>query len=306
MTRLACISVDLDEVHHYADIHGIGRSAAADGHPVYQLAIPRFEELSRALAIPLTFFAVGEDIRREENAAILRRVADRGHEVANHSLEHRYDLTRLPASEMQRQVEQGARVIETATGVRPAGFRAPGYVISDALARVLEDAGVSYDSSVFPCPAYYAAKGAALAWQRFRQRRSASIVDTPKVLLAPATPYRLGRPYHTKGCGLLELPIQVTPGLRLPYIGTSLTLAGVRGARWLTHQVAKRPFVNLELHGIDLLEAADGLESLSHSQPDLRVSVARKRETLAAVAELLKAAGFEFVRLDRASVLLGG
>lgn len=296
--------MDLDEVHHYADIHGLGRRAALPGRAVYDLAIPRFEEWSRALGVPLTFFAVGQDAQRPANAAVLRRLVDQGHEVANHSLDHRYDLARLSEADMRRQVDDGALAIEAATGVRPTGFRAPGYVISDALVRVLEDLGVTYDSSVFPCPAYYAAKGAVLAWQRLGRRVSASIVDTPWVLSAPTVPYRLGRPYHRRGGGLPELPIQVTPRLRLPFIGTSLTLAGKRGALWLTRQLASLEFVNLELHGVDLLEAGDGLELLAAHQTDLRVSLARKRETLAAVVGCLDKAGFEFARLDRAASLL--
>ena len=52
------------------------------------------------------------------------------------------------------------------------------------------------------------------------------MLDTPGVLLSPREPYRVGRPYWRRGQGLLELPIQVTRGPRIHYIGTTLTLAG--------------------------------------------------------------------------------
>jgi hypothetical protein len=100
---------------------------------------------------------------------------------------------------------------------------------------------------------------------------------------------------------MLELPIQVTPGLRLPFIGTLLTLLGPRGARLLTRRLVGQPFVNLELHGIDLLDRHDGLQALARHQPDLAVPVSRKWEVLVAVVDELRAAGYRFVRLDAAA-----
>ena len=301
MMRLACLSVDLDEVHHYLSIHGLGSGSDVVRNVVYDIAVPRFEELAREAGLELTFFVVGQDAERIENAEALRKLSTAGHEIGNHSLEHRYDLSRLSAAEMRHQVAGGAAAIERAVGRRPTGFRAPGYVISDRLVQVLGECGVGYDSSVFPCPLYYTAKSLALGWQRLLGRSSSSVVDSPAVLAAPRVPYRLGKPYTTKGRGLLELPIQVTPRLRLPYIGTALTLGGRTMARWLTAQLTHEPVVNLELHGIDLLDARDGLEQLARYQPDLEVPVARKRAIFTDVIMRLRQAGFQWVRLERAA-----
>lgn len=301
MRRLAALSVDLDEIHHYHAIHGLASASNANAAPVYDVAIPRFEALAAARSVPFTFFAVGSDATRPANAAALRRLTESGHEIGNHSWEHRYDLTQLSSDEMRRQVHEGAAAIEAATGVVPQGFRAPGYLMNDRLADVLASSPVSYDSSVFPCPAYYVAKAAVLAAQRLGRRSSKSVVDSPEVLFAPRTPYRMGRPYYRPGGGLLELPIQVTPRLRLPVIGTALTLAGPALAGWLSRQVARLEFVNLELHGLDLLEAQDGLEGLARQQFDLRVPLARKRAVLETVIDVLRARGFRFVRLAEAA-----
>jgi predicted deacetylase len=75
---------------------------------------------------------------------------------------HLYDLTRRERSVQTRQVVEANERIQARLGVRPEGFRAPGYTMNDQLMSVLHEAGFSYDSSVFPCPAYYAAKAAAL------------------------------------------------------------------------------------------------------------------------------------------------
>ena len=174
-------------------------------------------------------------------------------------------------------------------------------MVTDAMMDVLREAGIEYDSSVFPCPAYYAAKAAAMGMIALRGRTSHSIVDNPRVLLAPTRPYRLGRPYTRRGNGLVEFPVQVTRGARLPYIGTTLTLAGPRRARWLTRMVVGEPLVNLELHGIDVLDASDGLTALLAHQPDVRIPVNHKLETLSAVVGMLRDFGYAFVRLDEAA-----
>jgi peptidoglycan-N-acetylglucosamine deacetylase len=299
--RLCALSVDLDEIPNYHAIHGLpgpqGRGATA----VYDVALGRLEGLAGAHGIPLTLFAVGADLDRAESAAGLRRIVALGHEVGNHTLDHLYDLTRRSTGEMTHQVQGGIDAIERATGARPSGFRAPGYTVTDALYAVLEECGVVYDSSVFPCPPYYLAKAAAMGLVRLRGSVSRSILDRPSVLTAPTRPYRIGRPYHRRGDGLVELPIQVTRYLRLPFIGTTVTLAGADRARWLTRLVIGEPLVNLELHGIDVLDAGDGLEALRPHQVDVRVAHAQKLEALSAVIETLRGAGYAFVRLDAAA-----
>lgn len=302
--RLASVSVDLDEIPNYFEIHGLGEPTGAAASLVYDVALARLRMLADAGGFPLTLFTIGSDMRREEARAGLRDAAAHGHEIANHSLDHRYDLVRLGRAEIERQIDEGANVIEQATGVRPVGFRAPGYTITDEVFEVLTELGVSYDASVFPCPAYFAAKAAAITSIALRGRKSRSIIDTPKVLLAPTRPYRSGKPYWQRGEGLLEIPVQVTRGLRLPFIGTSVTLAGPSRARLLARMCVGEPLVNLELHGIDVLDAGDGLEALRPHQVDVRVPHTRKLDALFAVIEVLRDEGYTFVTMREAAAEL--
>jgi hypothetical protein len=299
--RLASVSVDLDEIPSYFEIHGLPAPTGPTAGLVYDVALARLEDLAGACGFPLTLFAIGKDLARREARVGLRAAAGAGHEIANHSLDHRYDLVRLGRAEIRRQIEDGARAIEEASGERPVGFRAPGYTITDEVFDVLVDLGVAYDASVFPCPAYFAAKAAAIAAIAARGRSSRSIVDTPKVLLAPTRPYRVGRPYWRRGEGLLEIPVQVTRGLRLPFIGTSVTLAGPSRARVLAKMCIGEPLVNLELHGIDVLDEGDGLEELRPHQPDVRVPFKKKVDAIAAVADELRRAGYTFVTMREAA-----
>ena len=141
----------------------------------------------------------------------------------------------------------------------------------------------------------------AIGVKRLFGKRSQSIVDTPRMLAAPREAYRVGQPYWriARGGqgGVLELPIQTTRVLRLPFIGTSLTLAGPLGARWLTQGVLGDPIVHLELHGIDVLDASDGLEALSPVQYDVRIPSARKLACLDAAVEALQGSDYRFCTL---------
>lgn len=302
--RLAAISVDLDEIPNYLQIHGLPQLEGPESTLVYDVAVERLRDLAEHAGIPLTLFAIGSDLERPEARATLAEAAAEGHEIANHTLDHRYDLVRLGREEITRQITQGSNAIENATGVRPVGFRAPGYTITDEVFDVLVELGVSYDASVFPCPAYFAAKTAAIAGIAIRGRTSRSVVDTPRVLTAPTRPYRVGKPYWTRGEGLLEIPVQVTRGLRLPFIGTSVTMAGSSKARLLARMCVGEPLVNLELHGIDVLDADDGLDALRPHQIDVRVPHTRKLDAIMATIDLLKEEGYSFVTMRDAAAEL--
>jgi hypothetical protein len=303
--RLCAVSVDLDEIPNYFGIHGLEEPEGPSRTLVYDVAVARLVGLARDAGIPLTLFAIGSDLARPAAARELSAAREAGHEMANHTLDHRYDLVRMGRDGIRLQVEGGASAIHAATGERPVGFRAPGYTITDEVFDVLGEVGVAYDSSVFPCPAYWGAKVATISWIGLRGKTSRSVVDTPAVLAAPTRPYRSGRPYWKRGTGLPELPIQVTRGLRLPYIGTSVALGGPVRARLLTKMCVGEPLVNLELHGIDVLDAADGLSALSpYASTGVRVPVATKIAALHAAIETLRAAGYAFVRLREAAVEL--
>ena len=297
MERWASLSVDLDEIPCYAAIHGLSAPTEDASHAIYRRCIDRLEVLFDAHDIQATFFTIGKDLETQKNRERIKALHEAGHEIANHSYSHDYDFSTQNAAVIAKDIKRCSDVIEQTCGEAPAGFRAPGYVINDTVVSALQDAGFEYDSSVFPCPPYFFAKSAAMAWIALRGRTSASIQDTPQVLLAPADPYRLGTPYWKKGDGLVELPIGVTRGVmaRAPFIGTSIALGGERVSQWLTRAIVGRPFINLELHGIDAADAEiDGLGFLKPHQPDLRKTADAKLNAISATIETLKAAGYHF------------
>ncbi|HVE86005.1 MAG TPA: polysaccharide deacetylase family protein [Myxococcales bacterium] len=283
--RLACVSVDLDSLHHYCRIHGLPESELPAGAAelVHAVALPRFLELCAGRSVPLTLFAVGEDLANERCARAVQQAHRAGAEVANHSGRHDYALTRRTREQMHLDVEQGEASIQEVTGARPWGFRAPGYTLTAALYQVLQDRGYRYDSSVFPAAPYWAAKAAVMGGMRLFGRRSSAVLDTPRVLLAPRQPYRPdpSSPYARGGGAVVELPITTAGVTRFPFIGTYAATLPRPAVRALYRSARGQPFFNFELHGIDLLDEADGIPpALARVQRDARVPVALKRARL--------------------------
>jgi peptidoglycan-N-acetylglucosamine deacetylase len=292
---LLAVSVDLDEIRHYRGIHGM--EATVSTPRVYERAVARLADWACERRLPITWFVVGEDLQDSANAEAVASLARRGHELGCHSFSHPYDLTRRHLTEVRSEIEQGISSLERICGEKIRGFRAPGYVVTDPVLELLRECGLLYDSSVFPCPTYYALKAAAVAAIAARGGSSRAIIDVPDVLRAPSAPYRVGRPYWYRGTGIWEVPIQVTRKARLPFIGTSLTTAGVLGARWLANGVVGEPLVNLELHGIDVLDETDGLQDLAKNQRDLRIPWHKKLDAIDAAVNVLLRRGYAGVRM---------
>jgi len=273
--RAAAINVDVDSLHLYYRIHGLDPSRATN--VVWERGVRRFAELFDELGVRATFFVVASDLERWPVArGIAEDLVRAGHELASHSYSHPYDLTRWHDRAVADELSRSHALLSEVRGAPIAGFRAPGYTMTERVLELLADHGYRYDSSTFPCPPYYLAKLAVLASMRVRGRRSESIVGDPRIMWAERLPHRRA--------GLVELPITVLPGLRFPFIGTSLLLLGERGYSVVKPWLARVPFVNLELHGIDLCDLhEDGIDPVLLKQPDLRVPLAVKRRLFARV-----------------------
>lgn len=290
--RLAAVSVDLDGLEHYCRIHGLpeGTLGERERGLVASAAVPRLLELLDAAGVPGTFFVIGGDLGDEGLARALRAAHRQGVELANHSFSHDYALTRRSDDAIAADVRAGGDALERLTGRRPEGFRAPGYTLSAPLVRALAAQGYLYDSSAFPAVPYYALKAAVMAGLASLGRPSRAILDSPRVLLAPRVPYwcDLAAPYRAGRAPLLELPISVSPHLRLPLIGALVTLAPERLTDGVLRSFDGDVFVGLELHAIDALDESDGaLGALAARQRDLRVPVRTKLERLRRVIDRL-------------------
>jgi len=289
--KRACVSVDLDGLQHYARIHGLGEAAldARTRGLHLTLALPRLLALFAVQGLKATFFVVGEDVRGE-GAEVLHRAVQAGHELASHSHTHPYALARASASFVEEELARAEEALKAVSGVHPEGFRAPGYTLSSTLLGALVRRGYRYDASVFPAVPYYLAKAAVLGGMGLLGRSSASSLDSPAVLLAPRQPYApdVHQPYRRGTAPLWELPMAVTRRLRVPFFGTLVTSAPAWAVRGAYRGVVRDDFLSLELHAVDVLDAADGItKALVRRQRDLGVARALKERRLAEVLSWL-------------------
>lgn len=298
--RLLSISIDVDPVPCYYRIHGLGPAPDELRDVVMRRCVPRFAELFARRGLPATFFLVGEDLdigalggRARAARALCADLVAAGHELGNHSHTHPYELARLPADVVAREIAACDAALREVARRPTAGFRAPGYDLSPAMLAELARLGYAYDSSVFPAPGYYAAKAAVMAALATAGRPSGAVMTDPRHLLAPADPYRpsMTSPWRRGQAPVVELPIAVTPWTRLPAIGTTLILAPAWARRAALAAMRRRELFNLELHGIDLIDAElDGIPGeLVARQPDLRVPLDAKLEALDGVLAALAA-----------------
>jgi peptidoglycan-N-acetylglucosamine deacetylase len=302
MTTCA-VSIDLDAIGCYYRIHGLGAPPPELDHVILERALPRAAALFAEHGIRVTWFVVGRDAdadaklpdraRRAGNADRLRSLAKAGDELGNHSYSHPYNLARLPADAIDFEIAACDRVLRAIGGVPVKGFRAPGYDLAPAMLDTLARLGYRYDSSVFPAPGYYAAKVAVMATLAAMGRPSGAVLTNPRALAAPTEPYRpsMTAPWKRGQAPIVELPIAVTPWVRVPAIGTTLLVAPPWLRARLLDAMTRRRFFNLELHGIDFADAErDGIPGeLVDRQPDLRIAVEQKLARLSDMLQLIRA-----------------
>jgi polysaccharide deacetylase family protein (PEP-CTERM system associated) len=113
------------------------------------------EELLELLEVhhcQATFFTLGWLAKKYPQ--LIRRIAEHGHEIGCHSLEHRLVYQMTP-EEFREDTRKAKQVLEDAAGVKIRGYRAPSFSITaDSFwaFETLADLGFTYDSSIFPIP----------------------------------------------------------------------------------------------------------------------------------------------------------
>jgi polysaccharide deacetylase family protein (PEP-CTERM system associated) len=100
--------------------------------------------------IKATFFTLGWVAQRYP--ALMRRIADAGHELANHGSNHDRVFT-MTRDQFATDIDRARKTIEDASGTRVLGYRAPSFSIDPRTPwahEVLAEQGYAYSSSVAP------------------------------------------------------------------------------------------------------------------------------------------------------------
>ena len=246
MNNVGAISIDVDSTACYHHIHGLDL-AQQEKDPIFEVALPRFLDAMDMLNVKATLFVIGRDLENPRHQKIIAEAAAAGHEIASHSFSHNYALSRMTPDDIKEDIRRAHLSIQNITGTPPTGFRAPGYNQSEALFDAIESLGYTYDSSFFPTPAYFAARASAIALYRVKRRQSHSLVGEVREFLVPRYPFFPARHCRfkpatdlTEARSLVEIPISVAGVTRMPWLGTTLTLAPDAIGQMLTKAVLKR------------------------------------------------------------------
>ncbi len=264
MPRPLCsLSLDLDDMWTYLKTHG---DAGWQEYPSYlAVVVPRVLKLLAERDLRVTWFVVGRDAGDPRHRSVLRSITDAGHEIGNHSFHHEPWLHLYSEPQIEEELARAEAAIESATGVRPEGFRGPGFSFSPTLLAVLARRGYRYDCSTFPsflgplARMYYFATARGLSAEEKRQRSQ---------LFGKASEgFRPLRPYHwnTPAGPLLEIPVTTMPVFKVPVhlsyllylagFGKPLARAYFRAALALGHATGTEP--SFLLHPLDFLGRDD-------------------------------------------------
>ena len=165
--------------------------------------------------IHATFFTLGWIAERYP--AMLRRVADAGHEVASHGYAH-LRASEQSAAQFADDVRRSKTILEQITGLAVRGYRAPSFSIGAAnlwAFDVLQEAGYRYSSSIYPI-----------------RHDHYGMPDAPRFAWRPRGPQ-----------GMLELPVSTVRlrGRNLPAGGGGyFRLMPYALSRWLLRRINSR------------------------------------------------------------------
>ncbi len=147
-----------------------------------------------------TFFVLG--YVAERFPGLVKSIEEQGHEVGSHGYGHRRISDQTP-EEFEEDVKRSIAILESITGKKVKGYRAPQFtIVKETLwaLEILRKLGLEYDSSIFP-------------------------VKTPLYGIpdAPLFPYRIGSGSANEGDGLMEIPLSI---YTIPILGKRVPVAG--------------------------------------------------------------------------------
>ena len=207
----------LDLEHDYAGV------APEETYETFSNAglLERFASVVRLHDLKLTVFATGKVLERQGH--IVEFFRELGSEIELHGYDHV-----MYGPDFGREIQHGAAAYRRYFGGNPRGYRSPGGVTSPEMLDILAGEGIQYDSSLIP----------SFRWGTYSNLRK------------PQQPFVLGK------SNLVELPISVIPGVRLPIAASYIRLLGLPLYKLLFSLFGRPTQVVYLFHLVDLIPTA--------------------------------------------------
>ena len=291
MKPIASISLDLDNQWSYMKTHG---DAGWESFPSYlDVAVPRILSFLKERNLKITFFIVGQDAALEKNHAAIRSIAEAGHEIANHSFNHEPWLHLYSREELVEEFEKTENALENVTGIRPVGFRGPGFSLSPTVLDVLGERGYEYDCSTLPT--YIAPLARAFFFLKSPAMSVEEREKLKKLFGKFSDGFQTLKPHFVEAAGrsLVEIPVTTFPGIKTPIHATYLlylsSFSSLAAKAYLHSAITACAFAGVQpsmlLHPLDFLDGAD-VEALKFF-PGMNLPAAKKIELLDTVIDVM-------------------
>jgi polysaccharide deacetylase family protein (PEP-CTERM system associated) len=145
------LSVDVEDWFQVGAFENVIARDAWDGLPLrVEANVLRVLDMFAEAQVHGTFFTLGWVAQR--NPALIRRIADAGHEIASHGWDHARVHT-LDRASFAADIARARKTLEDASGTAVTGYRAPSFSIDARTPWAyleLAEQGYAYSSSVAP------------------------------------------------------------------------------------------------------------------------------------------------------------
>lgn len=125
-----------------------------------------------------TFFCLGWVAQRQPE--LIRKIADAGHEIACHGMDHKRIYT-MSAKEFAADIQEAKAILEDIAGVSVSGYRAPSFSMTKetwGFYDLMQQAGFTYSSSLYPAKTdHYGVQGAPRV--PFYPIKDSSFIEVP-------------------------------------------------------------------------------------------------------------------------------
>jgi peptidoglycan-N-acetylglucosamine deacetylase len=147
-----------------------------------RVGVPRILKLLDDVGLRSTFFIPGWVAEQHPDEA--RAIRDAGHEIGHHGYLHERASAADPEGE-RRAFARGLEALDTVLGVRPVGFRSPGWDFTPITLDLVREAGLIYSSNLMDDE-----------WPYIHQHPSGNVVELPVQWQRDDAPYFQFNPHY--------------------------------------------------------------------------------------------------------------